>query len=156
MSDSTTRCNVVITHQAKTTCPRWQDCCEDHFILGYRLYSQNLRAGIGLIMTHGIKSLFLIKYHFIQISTQMFASHTGFPYSLSWKRISIALWHLSWTCQYLNLYFELCMLVYGLFLILILECKLPEGRNFDSAVNAIYQWLGQYLGTNIYKCLLNE
>lgn len=48
------------------------------------------------------------------------------------------------------------MLVYGLFLILILECKLLEGRHFDSAVNAIYQWLRQCLGTNIYECLLNE
>lgn len=41
------------------------------------------------------------------------------------------------------------MLAYGLYLLLILECKPLEDQDFDSTVDAVHQFLGQYLGTNI-------
>lgn len=37
----------------------------------------------------------------------------------------------------------------GLYILLILECKPLEDQDFDSTVDAIHQFLGQYLGTNI-------
>lgn len=127
---------ILNVHQTKMRFPHGRAAAKIISALG-----TDFRANIRLIITCGTKSLFLIKYHFIQMSTQMFPSQRGFPGNPSRKRISITVWHLTWTCQCLNLYYRLCLLVYGLFLILILKCELLECRTLILLFNVIYQIL---------------